>query len=136
MALGRQFVVRVDGVRKLNKKFKAIKDFARFKAGKLTRSQAMIGASIAASIAPRKSGSLIAAIGYGQERNKTWSVISRQPKNQRNRPYHMWMHGLDGKNIAHMIKTGEAKYMFKMYDTLEKEYPGLINKGLQKELNK
>lgn len=136
MALGRQFVVRIDGLQKLNKKFKRIQDFASIKVGKLSEQQAQEGASMAASLAPFDTGALIQAIAYQRGRGTAWEIVSRQPKKQRNRPYHLWMHGLDGRNTGPYIKTGDERYMFTTYEALKSSYPKKISSELNKTISR
>ena len=135
--LGRQFVVRIDGLNGLNKKFMDIIDFSRFRIGKLTKEQAEAGASMAASLAPQYSGALIQAIGWRESKRVNYEIYSRQPKNQRNRPYHLWMHGL-GKypQVEGYIHSGDPKYMLTVYRELKRLYPELIKKELIKTIQR
>jgi hypothetical protein len=137
MALGRQFVVRVDGTNQLNKKFSDMVDFGRIKLGNLTKDSAMQGASMAASMAPNRTGHLIQAIGYGKTEDKSWVIQSKQPKGERNRPYHLWMHGL-GKypQVKNYIHSGTPNYMEVTYDNLTSIYPKKVISELQKTMNK
>ena len=98
------------------------------------------GKELAMSVAPIDSGALVRKIGIRQARGRGYVVTSRMPtqgSNARRKapvPYHLWMHGLDGKDISGHIKTGNPRYMEYAHDKLKERYPNEMFKSLKKKL--
>ncbi len=100
----------------------------------------------AMGIAPRKTGELRRAIKK-VTREKSGDLILSQPEDPRNRPYHLWHHGIKapsptGKNGAgkgydlrsgkYRPKTGIPDFMDKTYWYMERRSTEVIEAGMRK----
>lgn len=130
--------VKVTGVKGVVRSMGKLVEWANIKTPAVTFDAAERGKEKAVQLAPKDTKDLINAIGVAESRGKGFSVVSRVPKgqNKRKRKYHMFMHGLEGYNTGNMIRTGDPRYMFTMYQWLRKEYPKKMQESLDKAIRK
>jgi len=131
--------LKVTGAKGLVHSMGKIVNWANIIVSGVTFDEAEWGKDFAKSIAPHDTYDLINAIGTAQARgNKGFSVVSRMPKghNKRNRPYHMFMHGLESPNTSGQHFNGDPRYMFTTFDMLRKRYPKKVQESLDKAMKK
>lgn len=77
---------------------------------------ALKGTKKAIEIAPKKTYSMVDAVGYIY-RGDSATIFAKTPTGQ-TRPYHMYMHGLAGYDTSAQKFSGEPKFMFKTAEYL------------------
>lgn len=127
----------IRGLKKVNAKFADI-TLKGDKRNKFTEAVVNKGYEYARKHGPWYSGSTLSPQSLQVIKgHKYTSLVLRGKANPRDkRNYHMWMHGLGGKNIASHIKSGDPDFMFGARDRMRKlakqEYrkAAKLNKGL------
>lgn len=114
--------------------------FLNIKVHKLTEEQAEWGKVYARLIAPVDTNALINAIDVTKaDKNSKYAVVSRVPNNPdgRQRPYHLYMHGLGGKDTRTQKFHGRTPdYMDKTAEWLDERYFNRVNKAVNEQLKK
>ena len=120
--------VRLRGVKRFTAKNKKLSLYIR---NQYAPEIVKLGLSKAKELAPIKTGALVSAI-KGTDKKMSGKVYVIQPDDGgRNRPYHLWMHGIKapvkgkgaggGYDIASQIYSGDPHFMYTTRDYMMKQ---------------
>ena len=141
-----QFDVKITGDKQLQRTFSRIQKWSTLELPKLTFKQAVEGARYARDIAPKRTHALFNAIrsvgNRGKGKGSQSSIVSMMPRNQKRgkpRPYHIFMHGMQANGYPYYdtsgrIRTGDPRYMFTTGKYLEEKYPEKVSKSLDRKI--
>ena len=89
----------------------------------------------AVSIAPHDTGATKRALNIVYHKNSAKLRLNRPSQHRKDGPrnYHLWMHGLGGKDIGKHIKTGDPKFMFTTGKLMSKYAKDLAAKAIKKK---